>query len=203
MAKRKMIIDAAIRHFAKHGYQDTRVEDIALKLGIAKGSIFQHFGSKEGLFLECYKKAVRALGTYMDLPADVLEQGFFASVRYWLEWSERLSQDAMIAFRVSVIGEYGTSMTLKREVTRFLETEDPYRVKDFIRMGIERGELRDDVDPLLLNISLRWLVECFQDAVVAEELDPGLFHDSEGRRLEVKTHLEQYLQLLRGALARR
>ncbi|MGA9860630.1 MAG: helix-turn-helix domain-containing protein, partial [Terriglobales bacterium] len=56
-AKRARIVDAAIRHFAERGYSAARVEDIAAQLGIAKGSVFQHFRSKEGLFFEAYKKA--------------------------------------------------------------------------------------------------------------------------------------------------
>jgi TetR/AcrR family transcriptional regulator len=47
-----------MRHFAEQGYHAARVGDIAAGLGIAKGSIFQHFGSKDGLFFEAYKKAV-------------------------------------------------------------------------------------------------------------------------------------------------
>jgi AcrR family transcriptional regulator len=41
-----------MRHFAEQGYHAARVGDIAAALGIAKGSIFQHFGSKDGLFFE-------------------------------------------------------------------------------------------------------------------------------------------------------
>ncbi len=55
-AKRTRIIDAAMHHFAEQGYHAARVGDIAAQLGIAKGSIFQHFGSKDGLFFEVYKK---------------------------------------------------------------------------------------------------------------------------------------------------
>ncbi|MGA9759662.1 MAG: helix-turn-helix domain-containing protein, partial [Candidatus Sulfotelmatobacter sp.] len=43
-AKRSRIIDAATQHFAENGYHAARVGDIAAALGIAKGSIFQHFG---------------------------------------------------------------------------------------------------------------------------------------------------------------
>jgi AcrR family transcriptional regulator len=58
--KRTRIVDAAMRHFAEQGYDAARVGDLAATLGIAKGSIFQHFGSKDGLFLEVYKKATRS-----------------------------------------------------------------------------------------------------------------------------------------------
>ena len=73
--KRAKIIDAAMRHFAEHGYEAARVGDIAAALGIAKGSIFQHFGSKDGLFFEAYKKAVRSFSAYLNVPAEVRARG--------------------------------------------------------------------------------------------------------------------------------
>ncbi len=58
-----------MRHFAERGYHATRIEDIATELSIAKGSVFQHFGNKEGLFLAAYKKAGSPLPAYLDAPA--------------------------------------------------------------------------------------------------------------------------------------
>jgi AcrR family transcriptional regulator len=55
--KRAHIVEVAMRHFAEHGYEDARTEDIAREAGIAKGSVFQHFGSKQALFLAAYKRA--------------------------------------------------------------------------------------------------------------------------------------------------
>jgi AcrR family transcriptional regulator len=76
-AKRARIVDVAIRHFAERGYSAARVEDIAAQLGIAKGSVFQHFKSKDGLFFEAYKKAVQSFPKYMQAPAVAQERGFF------------------------------------------------------------------------------------------------------------------------------
>src|SRR4051794_28010577 len=67
-AKRQAIIAAAIRAFAEHGYEGTRVEAIATELGIAKGSIFAHFDSKAGLFLAAYMSAVRSLSRWDEAP---------------------------------------------------------------------------------------------------------------------------------------
>src|SRR5271168_1018608 len=74
--KRTRIIDTAMRQFAEHGYHAARVGDMAAELGIAKGSVFQHFGSKDGLFFEVYKKAVHSFPSYLDAPADVQARGF-------------------------------------------------------------------------------------------------------------------------------
>jgi len=92
-AKRARIIDAALRHFAEQGYHAARIEDLAAQLGFAKGSIFQYFGSKAGLFLETYKKAVKSFPAYLDCPANIREKGFFEIVRYWLLRTERLVRE--------------------------------------------------------------------------------------------------------------
>ncbi len=130
-----------MRHFAEHGYQGARVEDIARELSIAKGSIFQHFGSKAGLFFETYKRAIFALPAWMDAPKDVLEDGFFATVTYWLERTEHLITEDWIPYRVSLIGNYGTDLELKREINRFLVSEDPYGTLEFVEYG-DRVEAR-------------------------------------------------------------
>ena len=82
--KRARIVEVAIRHFAERGYSAARVEDIAAQLGLAKGSVFQHFKSKDGLFFEAYKKAVLSFPKYMQAPPAVQELGLFDVLRYWL-----------------------------------------------------------------------------------------------------------------------
>jgi AcrR family transcriptional regulator len=76
-AKRSRIVEIAMQHFAEQGYYSARVGDIAAATGIAKGSIFQHFGGKGGLFFEVYKRAVRSFPKYLDTPAEVKDRGFF------------------------------------------------------------------------------------------------------------------------------
>jgi TetR/AcrR family transcriptional regulator len=203
-AKREAIAEAAMRHFAEHGYQGARVEDLARELGIAKGSIFQHFGSKAGLFLATYERAVSSLPAWLDAPSDVVERGFWSVLEYWLERTEHLIRDDWVPYRVSLIGNYGTDLTLKRDINRFLLSEDPYGTLDFVEFGIRRNEVRADVDAEMIASMLDWLAERFQDALVTEELDPGLFHrrsDDPQRRRELRIH--QFTELLRSAIGAR
>ena len=138
-----------VRHFAEHGYHASRaLADIADGLGIAKGPhSFQHFGSKDGLFFEVYKKAVRSFPRYLDAPAEVHSKGFFEVLRYWLASTDHLIREDWIPYRVSLLGNYGTDLALKREINRFLLAEDPYGTVAFVRFGLQRKELRDDMGP--------------------------------------------------------
>lgn len=48
--KRAAILEAAYRVFARDGYERTSVDDIAAEAGVAKPTIYNHFGGKEELF---------------------------------------------------------------------------------------------------------------------------------------------------------
>ena len=202
-AKRLRILEAAMRYFAERGYHATRIEDIATELSIAKGSVFQHFGSKEGLFLAAYKMAVSSFSAYLDAPATVTAKGFFETLRYWLERTDRLVRENWIPYRVALLGNYGTDLRLRQEINRFLRDRDPYGTAAYVRMGVERGEVRSDIDEEMIVSMIEWTVERFQDALLTEELDPGLFSRQGNRPEKTAARIAQFLELLRSAIATR
>ena len=200
-AKARRILEAAMRHFARAGYGAARIEDIAAELQIAKGSVFQHFGSKEALFLAAYKEAIGSFSAYLDAPPEVVARGFFATLAYWLERTDRLVRENWVPYRLALIGNYASDLALRREINRFLVAEDPYGAMDFVRMGIARGEVRADVDPEMTASILEWTVERFQDALLTEELDPGLFPRAKNRSEKTRERIAQFLKILESALA--
>ena len=199
-AKRARIVETAIRHFAEHGYSAARVEDIAAELNIAKGSVFQHFKSKDGLFFEAYKKAVHSFPKYMDAPENVLKQGFFETLRYWLGRTEYMVRDNWASYRIYLVGNYGTDLALRREINRFLVAEDPYGWHEFVQYGVSRGELRSDLDADMIGSILEWTMDRFQDALLTEELDPGLFRKQGNVPEKKEARIEQFVELLKRAI---
>ncbi|WJH35315.1 TetR/AcrR family transcriptional regulator [Paenibacillus sp. CC-CFT747] len=53
--KKKSILEAAIRCFARKGYHAASIQDIVEELGISKGSLYFYFTSKEDLLLSVYQ----------------------------------------------------------------------------------------------------------------------------------------------------
>jgi TetR/AcrR family transcriptional regulator len=202
-AKRARILEVAMRHFAERGYHSTRIEDIASELSIAKGSVFQHFGSKEGLFLVAYQKAVSSFSAYLDAPGPVLARGFFETLRYWLERTDHLVRENWVPYRVALLGNYGTDLRLRQEINRFLRERDPYGTAAFVRMGIERGQVREDIDEPMIVSMLEWTFERFQDALLTEELDPGLFSRQGKSPEKTAARIDQFLELLKSAVGAR
>ncbi len=49
-AKRQLLLDAAAEIFARKGYHATRVSEIAERAGVAKGTVYEYFRTKEELF---------------------------------------------------------------------------------------------------------------------------------------------------------
>ncbi|CAN7386441.1 TetR/AcrR family transcriptional regulator [Rhizobium sp. LjRoot30] len=48
--RKRDILDAAFAVFTERGFAATRIEDIAARAGIAKGTVYLHFADKEALF---------------------------------------------------------------------------------------------------------------------------------------------------------
>jgi AcrR family transcriptional regulator len=196
-ARRERTVEAAMRHFAEHGYRGGRVEDIANEVGVAKGTVFLDFTSKEGLFLAAYRRAVSSLPAWLDAPEDVVETGFWAILDWWLERTEELGLKDWVANRVAMIGRYDAGLGLRRPIDRFMRSEDPYGTLEFVEFGVRRGEVRSDVDVEMLASMLDWVAERFQDALVSEDLDPGLIHRSPERR---SMRIREFVEVLRGGI---
>ncbi|MHB1927972.1 MAG: TetR/AcrR family transcriptional regulator [Acidimicrobiales bacterium] len=203
LGKQQRIVEIAMRHFAADGYDGAHVDDIAREAGVAKGAVFGYFGSKSGLFLAVYKAAIGTLNAYLDAPPEVLEGGFFATLGYWLDHTAQLIEESWVPYRVTLLGNYCTDLQTRREITQYLAREDPYGTRAFVQFGIDRGEVRGDIDPKIIVSLLNWSVDGCQDAIVAEELDPGLFGIHAPLPAETREYVRQFVELLRSAIGER
>lgn len=162
-AKIERILDEASALFAERGYQATRMEDIAAGLGLQKGSLYYYFPSKESLLAALVESRV---GFATDeLRAIVArDEPAISRVR------------AGIAAHLAVFQEHASLYTIfnserlhdiNREVAKKVddlgrEYEDLWAV--LLGEGIERGELRPDLDvPVTVkailgacNLTLTW-----------------------------------------------
>src|SRR5258707_2708129 len=64
------IVDAAERHFLERGFQDAKVDEIAEEADVAVGSVYNHFGSKEGLYRASLERSLGLFDAYMEADSD-------------------------------------------------------------------------------------------------------------------------------------
>jgi AcrR family transcriptional regulator len=199
-SKNDLIVDVAMRHFAERGFRRTRVEDIASEVGVAKGTVFLHFRNKEGLFLAAYERAVGMLPAWLDAPPDIVARGFWGILDYWLERTEEFLSEQWVPNRVAMIGRYDTGLGLRRPISRFMRSEDPYGTLEFVEFGVARGDIRRDVDPEMIASMLDWVAERFQDALGSEELDTGLVHRKPYLPERREARIREFTELLRSGI---
>ena len=90
--RREAILEAARACFEEHGYSATTIELIAARSGASNGSIYHHFGAKDGILAALYTSA---LASYQDemlallrAHADDAEAGIRGVVTQHLAWVE-------------------------------------------------------------------------------------------------------------------
>lgn len=59
--RRAAILAAALKEFAARGFAATRLDDVARRAGVAKGTIYLHFRDKESLFQELVRSMLSPL----------------------------------------------------------------------------------------------------------------------------------------------
>ena len=57
-ARRQAILKAALEVFAAHGFEAARLDDVAARAGVAKGTLYLYFRDKEALFEALVRNAV-------------------------------------------------------------------------------------------------------------------------------------------------
>jgi AcrR family transcriptional regulator len=141
--KRRQLIDAAVRVFARKGYHASRVGDIAEEAGVAHGLLYHYFKSKdqvlEAVFQENWSLLILRIESVeeTDEPAsDQLRHIAAIVLRTWLHLPD--------VVRV-VIQEFGRSPELAERIGEL--TLPIEAIQRTIVRGIERGEFRQDIDP--------------------------------------------------------
>src|ERR1043166_381874 len=84
-ARRAAILAAALEEFWARGYEGARLDDVAKRAGIAKGTIYLYFADKEALFQELVRSMVHPVLGMLDkmrgveIPARMLVEGLLGT----------------------------------------------------------------------------------------------------------------------------
>jgi TetR/AcrR family fatty acid metabolism transcriptional regulator len=148
--KRKQILDAAVRVFARSGYHGSRVGDIAAEAGVAHGLLYHYFSSKdevlETVFRENFGELLqrfRAVEAADEPAGDKLEGIAKILLRTW-----RNDPDLVTV----MVRDVARSPQLQVQVD---EVREAFAiVQRVIERGQEEGTFRADVDARLAS----WIV---------------------------------------------
>ena len=138
------LVAAGLQEFARNGYAATRLEDVARRAGVAKGTIYRYFTDKEALFLAAVRTEIAPVfenfaGSIDDFPGTTREllRLLITTVHRQLVGSElRVLMRVIIAEgeRFPVLTEHYYAETVSKG--RLL-------LERIVARGIERGEVRE------------------------------------------------------------
>ncbi|MEK9871428.1 MAG: TetR/AcrR family transcriptional regulator [Gammaproteobacteria bacterium] len=132
-------MQVALTHFSKAGIERTNVGDILKDAQCSVGSLYHHFGNKEGiaeaLFIEGIRQFNGGLLTAL-LPRRTGETGVRAIIRYCCQWVTE--QPALAAFLLS--REIKLSESAKRELKE-LDRAFGQALYDWFVPQVQKGEL--------------------------------------------------------------
>jgi AcrR family transcriptional regulator len=169
--RRRAVIEAALDEFIENGFTAARMEDIARRAGVAKGTIYLNFKDKDALFLAIIKQEITP---HLDALSFLAASG--ASLGQFLESTfSAMVKDLTKTKRGAVV------RLLISEAERFPKLAESYyrlviepglqSIRILARRSFERGELVDAtlaefpqlvIAPLLLSVIWTGLFERFR-----------------------------------------
>jgi AcrR family transcriptional regulator len=158
------ILASAFRHLVQVGYAGLSIESVAADAGVAKTTIYRRYPTKRDLVVAALRESTPFPAPALELPA-------------------REAIEAFVRLAIAMLIDSGASRVLGSllvEDQRHPGLLDVFRerilfprraiVEAIIRRGIDRGELRSDVDPLIV-------IEMIAGAVFAHHVILGLKGD--------------------------
>jgi TetR/AcrR family transcriptional regulator, fatty acid metabolism regulator protein len=143
--KRRAILDAAIRVFARQGFHSARVSDVAAEAGVAYGLVYHYFDSKDQMLNELFSErwsllldAIRKADAELDTPQEKLK----AAAGFIIE-SYRHNPELM---KVIIVEVTRAANSFGR--THLPEIREAYdQIAKIVADAQADGRFRDDVSP--------------------------------------------------------
>jgi len=137
------IVEAALSVFAEKGYAGTRMDEIARRAGVTKGTIYLYFESKEAVFKSLVRDSIGA--TLAGVTADL--SGFQGSAKDLLHFAlnamaHLLTTSDRVVLPKIIIAESGNFPELARFYREEIIDKGIALMASLIERGIAQGEFR-------------------------------------------------------------
>jgi AcrR family transcriptional regulator len=153
------IMDAALDSFVERGFAATKLEDVARRAGITKGTMYLYFPSKEAVFQAVVRESI----VPVIAEGEALVAGYQGSARDLIalmvrRWWETVGESRLSGIPKLVMAEASNFP----ELAKFYHREVVERGRELfgraIQLGIDRGEFRTLDVPLAVRLLLAPLV---------------------------------------------
>jgi AcrR family transcriptional regulator len=189
-ARPQELLEAAFAVFVEKGFADARLDDIAARAGVSKGTVYLYYDSKEAVFRAMISQVADAKMELVSQLVETHEGSFAALLRQLAQFmAQQISQPPLVHFPRLIIGE---SRRFPELAAFYFETAISRARKILMRIierGQEAGEFR--------AMSARHAAHMFISPMLFVPIYKSVFepHDPEALDLagHVAAHLDIYL----------
>ncbi len=136
--KRK-IFETSMKLFAEKGYDATSIEDITATVGVAKGTLYYHFSSKEEIFNFLIEEGIKLLQNSVDIKTSK-HNNYIDKIK------------AIVLIQIKIVAKYENIITIL--LSQFWGTKERNKkcqdlvyqyigqIEKIVQEGIEKGEIK-------------------------------------------------------------
>lgn len=137
------LLAAALDCFVEKGFAGTRMEDIARRAGVAKGTFYLYFPSKEAVFEALVRETLLPRIATLELSAGMAGWSAEAKLRTILSMlGQVLADPRLVAIPKLVLAEAGNFPDMARFYRREVIARGQALLTALFREGVETGEFR-------------------------------------------------------------
>lgn len=189
-ARPEEIIQAALEVFADRGFAATKLEDVARKAGVTKGTIYLYFANKEALF----KALIRETIVPVIAQGEALAQRFTGSARELFEKLVReywrlVGETSLVNIPKLMMAEAGNFPQLARFYYEEVVTRGHRLMAGVLERGIKAGEFR----PVNVMVAAKLAMSPLMHAVVARKAFSACMPEGFDVAKYLDTHIDLYL----------
>lgn len=135
--KRK-IFEASMKLFAEKGYDATSIEEITSTVGVAKGTLYYHFSSKEEIFNFLVEEGVKLLKNSIEIKTQKLEKTIdklraiiLIEIKVMVKY-----ENFMMLLLSQIWGNEPRNIVCKKYVLEYIKI-----IENIVDEGIKNGEI--------------------------------------------------------------
>jgi len=198
--KQERVLAAALAEFADQGYQAASLNRVVAQAGIAKGSLYQYFPNKEGIFHYIFQYALRLVRrTLTAVKEETVEENFFVRLEKSLLAGVRFLREHPRIFNLYLKIQFDNNVPFREELLAAVRRHAGEYFDSLVRQAQRRGELRPGVPQATVRFLLDAVFDRFLQAVAVPALDVALgLHQAP--EATIHQHIRELIGLLKDGL---
>ena len=151
--KRK-IFETSMKLFAEKGYDATSIEEITATVGVAKGTLYYHFSSKEEIFNFLVEEGIKLLQNSIDIKTaklsnyiDKIKAIVLIEIKIVLKY-----EDIITILLSQFYGKEARNQKCQKHIYEYIS-----KIEEIVREGIEQGQIKQG-DPKAIASEIYGLI---------------------------------------------